>query len=238
MKAITSMLPEIPFAIATRVLVALLIAASSAYFATPKLSSIEAAPSLEDTVPRAFGDWVEVTSPLLQVSLTTGGETDFNQPYDQVAMRSYRNSAGDVVQLALAWGGNQRQEVKIHRPDLCYVAQGYRIRSLVDTTFEGIATQQGRAVIGKRMLAEARTGVEAVSYWIRIGDVYSEDAIDTRLKIFRDGLAGRIPDGMLVRASMSGRDEKDLGQKFPVIEAFLAELVMVLPPSTRALLVK
>jgi len=42
-------------------------------------------------------------------------------------MRAYQNSQGQIVYLALAWGEQQRQEVKIHRPDLCYVAQGFKV---------------------------------------------------------------------------------------------------------------
>ena len=55
------------------------------------------------------------------------GETDPEAPYDDVLMRSYTNAHGEVVMLALAYGRHQRQEIKIHRPELCYTSQGYAV---------------------------------------------------------------------------------------------------------------
>lgn len=225
---ISRVFPVISVAIATRILIAFLIAAIGAYFATPKLSSIENAPNLENTVPRAFGDWVELKSPLLQVSLSTGGETDLNQPYDQVVMRTYRNSAGRVVQLALAWGGNQRQEVKIHRPDLCYVAQGYQINDIKSVEFNDIGVS-GIPIKGKQMIASANRNIEAVTYWIRIGNSFSEDAFETRVNIFREGLAGNIPDGILVRVSMPIETTLAADEVWGVMNIFLKQLIKAAP---------
>lgn len=234
---ISQILPAISAATAVRVLIAFLIAAVGAYFATPRLSSIENVPSLENTVPRAFGDWVELKSPLLQVSLSTGGETEINQPYDQVVMRTYVNSKGQQVMLALAWGRHQRQEVKVHRPDLCYVAQGYKIHSLANAEFEKISTPFGK-VSGKRMLVSGNNSTEAVSYWIRIGNLYSEDAFDTRFHILKEGFRGNIPDGVLVRASMQVSDQKAAETIWPTLDAFLTALTTSVPPETKNLLVR
>jgi EpsI family protein len=234
----TLTLPMISPRSALALFVAAFTSAILAFAVTPKLAGNENVPQLDSTVPHAFGEWVELPSPLAQVSLSTGGDTTIDQPYDQTVLRTYRNNGGQVVQLALAWGANQRQEVKIHRPDLCYVAQGYRVQSLVDQTFQQIRTQQGGPVKGKHMIAESGSRIEAVSYWIRIGDLYSEDAVDTRLKIFRDGLAGKVPDGILVRASISGRNINEANQLFPLVDAFLEELVASLGPPTRAVLVQ
>lgn len=221
-------LPEIPVAIAIRVLAALLVAAFVAFFATPKLTSIENAPSLEKLIPRAFGDWVEFKSPLMQVSLSTGGETDINQPYDQVVMRTYRNSTGHEIQLALAWGGNQRQEVKIHRPDLCYVAQGYQIRNIKSVEFNDIGVL-GIPVKGKQMIASSNRNTEAVTYWIRIGNSFSEDAFETRMNIFREGLKGKIPDGILVRVSMAIQSTLETDEVWDVMNHFIKQLVNASP---------
>jgi len=152
-------------------------------------------------------------------------------------MRTYENDRGQVVMLALAWGATQRQEVKVHRPDLCYVAQGLQIRSLIPKSFSGIAGASS-TVTGKQMIAIRGNGGEAVSYWIRIGSLYSEDAIDTRLHIFKEGLAGRIPDGILVRASMPIRSEAEANEAWPIIEGFLRDLVAATPKPTRRMLLR
>lgn len=235
---ITRLLPALPVSTAGKVFVAFILAAALAFLATPRLSAISNEPSLENTVPRQFGDWRELANPYAQVSLSTGPEADLNQPYDQVVMRTYVNGKGQMVMLALAWGRHQRQEVKVHRPDLCYVAQGYKISRLKPATFKEVAGY-GESIKGKHMIASAsRSGGEAVAYWIRIGTLYSENALETRTHIFKEGLAGRIPDGILVRASQVIQTDSDAEAAFPVLERFLADLVAATPESTRELLVR
>lgn len=217
--------------------IAMFIAIAAAYALTPRLMAVENPPLLQEIVPTQFGDWKEVTSPYVQASLSVAreDEPDINQPYDETLMRTYENSKGNVVMLALAWGKNQRQEVKIHRPELCYTAQGYKVQSLIPVTFTNIKDTSG-AVTGKRMVAMNNYGGEAVSYWIRIGNIYSENAVDTRLHILKEGLAGRVPDGILVRASIRIQDTNDADQAWPILEEFLKEMVLNLPAKNQIIM--
>ncbi len=160
-----------------------------------------------------------------------------DQPYDQTLMRTYVNSKGQVVMLALAWGAKQRQEVKVHRPDLCYVAQGHKVKQFSSAQFSGIAADHG-PVIGSKMVTEGPHGGEAVMYWIRIGDIYSESAVATRVHILLEGISGRIPDGILVRASIQIRGQEDAQTAWPVMEAFLTDLVAATPFGTRKLMIR
>lgn len=219
--------------------VAMLLAVIAAYLLTPRLTTVGNPPLLEEVIPKQFGDWKEIPSPYVQASLAVAreDEPDINQPYDQTLMRTYQNSKGEVVMLALAWGKNQRQEVKIHRPELCYTAQGYKVQSLAPVTLANIKGVAG-PVTGKRMVAMNRFGGEAVSYWIRIGDIYSESAVDTRWHILKEGLAGRIPDGILVRASVQIRDAINLEANHTLAEQFLTALVQHLPPSEKSILIR
>jgi EpsI family protein len=161
-----------------------------------------------------------------------------DQPYDQVVMRSYRNEAGQMVQVALAWGRNQRQEVKIHRPDLCYPAQGFHIDHLSSHFFQKIKTPRGDPVLGKKMLVNSGRRYEVVAYWMRIGDVYSENAIDTRLKIFKDGLNGTMTDGILVRASVVTDSSDGFDAKVALLESFLEKMTGAVQGTAKELLVK
>ncbi len=231
--ALALRLPPLPFRPALLAAAALLLAAVLAALMTPRLSEVGDVAELDSELPRAFGEWRELPSPLIQVDVALGGAASFAQPYDQVVMRAYRNHAGQVVYLAVAWGKRQRQEVKVHRPDLCYAAQGFEIEALATHRFGDI---EGADVLGKRMLASGRRGSEAVSYWMRIGELFSEDAWDTRIHILRQGLRGRVPDGVLVRASLHVRDRAQAEQAWPVAEAFLAELVRASPPRVRHML--
>jgi EpsI family protein len=229
--------PKIPLRVALQVCAALIAGAVFASLITPKLSFVSSDVKFEATVPHSFGDWTELASPYSQVSLSTADGINMDQPYDQTLMRTYVNSKGQVVMLALAWGARQRQEIKVHRPDLCYIAQGFQVRSLAPTVFADISSSNG-PVTGKRMTAFSQFSGEAVSYWIRIGNVYSEDAMTTRLHILKEGLSGRVPDGILVRASQHITSSEEAAQAWPVLESFLTELTAALPPETRALLVR
>ncbi len=234
---IARLLPALPLSTAVKIFIAFILAAVCAYLATPRLSAISDEPNLEDTVPRQFGDWRELPNPFAQVSLATGQEADLNQPYDQTVMRTYINSEGEVVMLALAWGRHQRQEVKVHRPDLCYVAQGYKVASLTTVDFGKVSGSKAM-VKGKHMVVNSGREGEAVAYWIRIGTLYSENAFETRIHIFKEGLAGRIPDGILVRASQKIHVNADAEKSFPILEKFLADLVSATPDNARSLMVR
>ena len=190
------------------------------------------------TVPAQFGDWKEVAAAAEQVDPGRNAldEPDMDRPYDQVLMRAYGNSHGEVVLLALAYGRNQRQEVKIHRPDVCYTAQGFQLLSRSPVAFP-VSGVGGQRVGGMRMLVTAPGRTEAVSYWIRIGDIYTEDAWAIRYHIFRQGLSGRAVDGVLVRVSQIVAGTKAASAaRYEVQEKFLAELVRALPAPARRLL--
>ncbi len=199
--------------------------------------------NLEATIPKQFGDWVEVASPFVQVDLSTkrNGEKSTDTPYDDVLMRTYRNSQGKMVMLALAWGKNQRQEIKIHRPELCYVAQGYQVEQLTPTTFNGIKNTVAFPIYGKKMLAINSNShrIDAVSYWIRIGNLYSKSAWNTRLHIIKEGLSGRTVDGILVRAStqLNTTDMNSNENSWNLLDKFLNDLLNHVDPNTRYLLV-
>lgn len=193
---------------------------------------------LAQTVPTAFGDWKEVASDAEQVDPGKNAEDpSTDRPYDDVLMRAYGNSRGDVVLLTLAYGRNQRQEVKIHRPDVCYTAQGFQLVSRSSVSFP-VSGVSGKSVDGMRMLVTAPGRTELVSYWIRIGDVFTDNAWAIRYHIFQQGVSGHAVDGMLVRASQIVTDSGAASpERFRLQERFLADLVLALPRPARRQLV-
>lgn len=223
----------------TLLISSMLVAASAmAFLATPKLIERQDWPVLETSIPQQIGAWQALPNPLVQVSLSTNSETDMNQPYDQTVMRSYTDNQGHMIQVAVAWGKRQRQEIKIHRPELCYPAQGLAVQSLTDVSFPLTSVSQ-QPVIGKRMIAKDHSGhTELVSYWIRIGNVYSSSAFQTRMHILKEGLAGHVTDGMLVRVSQRVGKDQDTEAVFDRQERFAAALVNASPPATKELLVR
>lgn len=230
----TFRLPEIRTGFAFIIAILLMAASVGAYFLRPVLVTAGPEVDLSTRTPSEFGDWRERPSPLVQVSLSTGLDPSMNQPYDQTVMREYENSNGDRVFLALAWGERQQQEVKIHRPDLCYAAQGFKVRSIDPAIFR--LTSSGVSVAGKHMVAISSSGGEAVAYWIRIGNIFSDNAFESRLHILTQGIQGNILDGILVRASVRVRDEGDAKDQWKLLDQFLNDLVSSSPSDVQRVL--
>jgi EpsI family protein len=217
--------------------IAMLIAASAAWWLAPR-SVAAAVPFLAQGIPAAFGEWKEIQTTALPVDPRSDARNgrSMDDPYDDVLMRTYGNESGDVILLALAYGKNQRQEVKIHRPELCYVSQGFDI--LQRTSTELSVSRGSGQVSGVRMLVSAPGRAEAVSYWIRIGNRYTDNAWATRYYLFTEGMKGRVPDGILVRASQIVADPANVSSdRYRLQERFLAELVQASSPAIRSVLV-
>jgi EpsI family protein len=159
------------------------------------------------------------------------GDDDSSLLYDEVLTRSYRNSAGEVVMLSIAYGRRQRQEMKIHRPELCYAAQGFEVGRQwpVDLTVDG----RSGSFPGRTMLATSSDRTEQVMYWVRVGDVVSTTAWRTRSYILIEGVAGRTPDGVLVRASQVVQPGGSPEASVALLRRFAAQLHQAVPVTMR-----
>ncbi|WP_439570551.1 exosortase C-terminal domain/associated protein EpsI, partial [Methylibium sp.] len=142
---------------------------------------------------------------------------------------------GEQIRRAVAYTRQQSQEVKGHRPEVCYTAVGFEVLSL-DPARLDVAAAGTPPVDGMRMVARSVHHTEAVSYWIRMGSIYSQNAVDTRLHLLAEGLQGRLRDGALVRASRVIADPGEAPAAYPQIDGFLAAFAAALTPEARALL--
>ena len=188
-------------------------------------------------IPTKFKNWKEISSPFTQVGLTTDKNSLVNQLYDGVLMRTYVNDKGEQVMLALAYAREQKQDIKIHRPEVCYVAQGFEMLKQTSSNISMQQSQITKPVAMNRLLVRNQSRSEAVSYWIRIGDAYPGDGMAARMKILREGLHGKVLDGILVRASTVLEDEADSATAYQNQEEFLKDLLNSLPPKQQTLLV-
>lgn len=222
----------------TSVLVAVLMGASSvlAWAVAPRHLMAQST-VLAQAVPHRFGDWTEMPNGIPQMALAVNpdGQRSEEQPYDEVVMRTYSNSKGQQVMVALAYAREQRQEVKIHRPEVCYRAQGYR--ALEEARADLPQPAHGGAVPGLRLLMDNGRRLEAVSYWIRVGKQYPRGGLETRWTILKDGFEGMVPDAILVRASSILAVPADSVDAYQRQERFLAELVQAMRPQDATMLV-
>jgi EpsI family protein len=218
----------------TAIFCAMLATTAAAWLITPRHEVAVGSVVLESMVPSQFGQWQEEATSIVQVATeldrTTGAEV--NRPvYDQVLMRTYRRGTdGAEVMLALAYGRQQRQEFKIHRPELCYYGQGYEVTSIGT---RAVTLAPSKRVTSQALMTRNRSRLEPVTYWIRIGDQISQSAWQTRWTIFTAALSGRVPDGILVRVSSLIEADSQSEQALEVQRLFLQALYSALTPQAK-----
>ena len=191
----------------------------------PKVSTLPA-PDLEQVIPSAFGDW-KLDTEVVPVAPSPDAQAKLDRLYRQVVSRTYVNSKGERMMLTVAHGGDQSDALKAHRQEACYAAQGFDIRAIE----HGTLSTAGRTLPVTRMLAVKGERSEPVTYWFTMGDRVVLGRGE-RLRVqLENGLAGRVPDGLLVRVSSLSDDAR---AAFAVQQSFIAAIVAALPAGEAA----
>jgi len=185
--------------------------------------------SLEQAVPKQFGDWVELPDQNAQVVNPQTKEL-LDKLYSQMLTRTYVNKGGYRIMLSLAYGDDQRGALQAHKPEVCYPAQGFTLHK---NDAGQLATPFGNVEV-RRLSTSLNTGAgtryEPVTYWFTVGDRVIQSKIEKRLAEIRLGLTGQIPDGLLFRISSIDGD----GQRaFAMQQRFAADLLAAVPAATR-----
>lgn len=193
---------------------------------TERLADVKPKVVLERQVPMALGDW-RVDPTIVPVLPSPDVQAKLDQLYSQVLARTYVNSTGDRVMLSIAYGSDQASEAtQVHRPEFCYTAQGFKVSTLGET----IISVGTHLVPVRRIVGTLHSRVEPITYWVTLDEVATLPGVRRKLMQIRAGLNGRIPDGMLVRASSINPDP---AQAYAVQDAFLKELHENLPAEIR-----
>lgn len=177
-----------------------------------------AAPDLDALLPDEFGHWrrVPLAGAVLPAETKRG-------PGEAVAYRAYADDLGRLVTLVAAYGPPLGDSVRLHRPETCYGAQGYAIRTRT------IAAAAGVPVVNLDVQSPARR--EAVTYWLREGDAFTVRAGDSQWRRLTRGWAP-APDGALVRVSSVSADRP----QFDLNRDFIDDFTAALSPEARRLL--
>lgn len=190
-----------------------------AMLATPNLMSagMQDKFNLEAIIPKKFGGWkmdLDYVEPL--VSTDVKGE--INMIYNQTLSRTYINSQGERVMLAIAYGRDQRVDSQVHRPEICYAAGGFDIKKMtkifLDTTFGQIPAM--------RLVAKQGNRNEPITYWIKIGNSLTRGWFEEKWATFSYELTGQVPDGLLFRVSTISNDEQ---ASYQIQQTFLTDLL-------------
>lgn len=184
---------------------------------------------IEAAVPDRIGPW-RGEAQAIQASEAQDELTA--RLYDRVLARVYRADAPDLPDIALliAYGRGQDADVQLHRPDVCYPPQGF---VLSDPRLLPIRLS-GHPVPAQVVTASREDGVQQVIYWTRIAGAFTPDGAAERAVILRENLSGRMPDAVLVRLSVAGRDRAGAVR---AVLRFIAALDAGLPPDGRRLLI-
>ena len=193
---------------------------------TAYLSGTRPQINLETLFPKAFGDWfVDQRMPAQLVSPDTQAVID--KIYNQTLSRNYVNQKGDRIMLSVAYGGNQSEGTRAHRPEVCYPAQGFQI----------LSSQYAEMKAGDRqmrvhqLVAKAGGRVEPISYWVMVGERVALSGTEQKLAQLSYSLRGFIPDGMLVRVSSI---DADAAAAYKLHQAFVADMSKAISPEMRA----
>jgi EpsI family protein len=191
---------------------------------TKKLADALPAISLQKMIPVQFGEWAEDKSELGQI-VDPNSSSALGKIYGQTLTRNYFNSQGYRIMLSIAYGGDQSKEFEVHRPEVCYTANGFQVLKNVQDV---LTTKFGLLPV-KRLLTVQGNRSEPITYWIMVGD---EAAIGIKVKLaqIRYGLTGTVPDGMLVRVSSISTDEKTA---YPVQDNFIREMLAAMTKEDR-----
>jgi EpsI family protein len=182
--------------------------------------------NLETAVPVSFGDW-RVDTSIVPIAVSPDVQAKLDKIYNQTLSRTYINPVGQRIMLSIAYGGDQsNDESQVHRPEYCYTAQGFQVRS---SAVSKAVTGYGELTV-RRLLAVQGSRSEPITYWITIGDSATLPGVGRKLAQIAYGLKGTVPDGVLVRVS-SIDESTDFA--YGLQDQFVAQMLKAVDPDTR-----
>ena len=188
-------------AVLVLVLMLLAFAGAQAWRPHTRLADTRPKVDLETLFPKTFADWtVDDRIPGQLVSPDTLAM--LNKIYNQTLSRTYLNSKGDRIMLSVAYGGDQSDASRAHRPEVCYPAQGFELLSSQNTQLN-LGTHP---LPVRQLVAKLGNRSEPITYWITVGERITITGTEQKLAQLSYSIRGVIPDGMLVRVSSIDRD--------------------------------
>jgi EpsI family protein len=210
------------------ILLALMLAASGMAVAlkpTKKISDQGPRVEVESLVPKHFGDWREELVVSAHIVDPRQKEV-IDRIYSQTLSRTYVNSNGYRIMLSIAYGIDQSDSMQLHKPEVCYPAQGFTLHGkkndLLQLSDSSMPVTRVATANGQRR--------EPVTYWTTVGNQVVKGGVHKKLVEMSYGLTGKIPDGMLVRISSI---DANTGGAYEMHDRFAGELIRSLAPATR-----
>lgn len=209
---------------------AMLTAAAAAAALTPrKHLALLGDRELDTIIPKRIASWSFVESDSFVLPKSPGSLAD--RLYSQTVTRLYTSDTRMPVMLVMAYGAVQNDLLQLHRPEVCYAAVGFTISA----SRRVLVPLGGAAELPVRELsAVTDSRQEQICYWTRIGDDLPTDGSAQRMVKLRQQMRGYLADGILVRLSTVGPDDRRV---FGDLNAFASELVNAVKPGDRDVLI-
>lgn len=187
-----------------------------------------AALDLEALVPQRIGDW-RWDSGLKPVVPDTVEEDAVARAYDRTLARAYIRADAPPMMLVVASGAQRTGRLAVHRPSVCYTAQGFTVGTERDMPLP--PPMDG--VVAQRLFAAREGRDEPIVYWMTIDGERSGFGFAQKLRLLASELEGNRAEGFLVRASTLAPDAPE---SYAAVAAFLTALLTTLPADARRLL--
>jgi EpsI family protein len=181
---------------------------------------------LDTLFPGTFNAW-KIDPDVLPLEPSAEIRKVVAESYDQTLSRTYVNRDGYRVMLSVAYGGRRNQGMDIHRPEVCYPAQGLALRR--NTVKTALRVDDTNLPL-RRLVAGTGSRNEPISYWLVVGDSVASFGYGHRIALLKYGLTGHVPDGMLVRVSSI---DDDVAHAFGQQDVFLRDIFAAMTPDFR-----
>jgi EpsI family protein len=177
-------------------LVCFALATARALLAPPVLLS--SGIDLAQMMPAHFADWT--WQPVNATRVVNPQQDELSAKiYTQTLTRLYRNQTdGQQIMLVIAYGADQRDDLQVHYPEVCYPGQGFEVLSNHKLR---LATSFGTLPVRRMETRLGQSRNEPVTYWAMLGDQVVLDGMQKKITEMRMAWAGKRTDGMLFRVS-------------------------------------
>jgi EpsI family protein len=178
------------------------------------------------SIPERFADWTVDEAAAGVVSPEVREAMD--GLYSDEISRTYIDAQGHRVMLVIAYSADQGSEQsQVHRPEVCYTAQGFSIRRIEDQ----LLMSGGSSLEVRRLLGERGRRYEPITYWTTMGDRALLPGAERLVARIKMAMQRKIPDGFLIRVSTVGLG---LPESFALQDRFIQDLMSATPAALRA----
>ena len=193
---------------------------------TISMAELHSRAPLSILFPDQIGDW-RIDSTTTNVPLSPDVAAQIQAIYTEVADRTYVNNKNQRMMVTVAYGRDQSDGFKVHRPEVCYAAQGFTVGPAVDATLDlGL-----RAIDVKHVDTTKGQRMEPVMYWVVIGDKVVNTPMRHKYQQIKYAIDGVIADGLLVRVStISGNSTLAYEEQAAFVRQWIAATPMSQQP--------